>query len=401
MRAEEAVAGHPLEYPLAGVRVLDLSRVLAGPIAGRIFESLGADVVKIEPPEGDVTRLWGEVRHGLSGYYTQQNAGKRNVCIDLKLERGVELLLELATRADVVIENFRPGVLARLGLGWERLAQRNPRLVLLSISGYGQSGPASSRAAYAPIIHAETGIVARQHRSETSLPRDPVLSIADMNGGLHGVIAVLAALRLRDRTGVGQHVDIALFDAMLFTDDYAHFALDGVPIRLGSGEVWDAPGGPIMIAGDFRHVWASLSRRLGLADPAAEDAELSTKIRLRRAAAAQWFRSFADRAALIEELDRANLAWGDVRSTADAYASEHAQARGVAAGIDDRGGGQRPVVRAPYRFSNAQSGTRSGAAYRGEHNTPVLAEWLGLAPPAIDDLARSGVLLREAPPEHA
>jgi CoA:oxalate CoA-transferase len=395
------VASASAGYPLEGLRVIDLSRVLAGPIAGRVFESLGADVIKVEPPEGDVTRLWGEVRHGLSGYYTQQNAGKRNVCIDLKLARGVELLLDLAAHADVMIENFRPGVLARLGLGWEQLAQRNPRLVLLSISGYGQSGPASSRAAYAPIIHAETGIVARQHRSDGALPRDPVLSIADMNGGLHGVIGVLAALRLRDRTGAGQHVDIGLFDAMLFTDDYAHFALDGVPIRLGSGEVWDAPGGPMMIAGDFRHVWASLSRRLDLADPAPEGSELGDKIRLRRTAVAQWFRSFDDRAALVKPLDRANLAWGDVRSTSDAYASEHARERGVAPGLDDRGGGRRPVVRAPYRFSNAESGTRIGAAYRGEHNVQVLTEWLGLARPAIEDLARSGVLLDEPPPPPA
>jgi crotonobetainyl-CoA:carnitine CoA-transferase CaiB-like acyl-CoA transferase len=384
-------------YPLEGLRVLDLSRVLAGPIAGRVFESLGADVIKVEPPEGDVTRLWGEVRHGLSGYYTQQNAGKRNVCIDLKLARGVELLLELAARADVVIENFRPGVLARLGLGWEQLSARNPRLVLLSISGYGQSGPASSRAAYAPIIHAETGIVARQHRGEGALPRDPVLSIADMNGGLHGVIGVLAALRLRERTGVGQHVDIALFDAMLFTDDYAHFALDQVPIRLGSGEVWEAPGGPIMIAGDFRHVWASLSRRLGLADPAPEGSELRDKIRLRREATAQWFRSFPDRAALVKELDRANLAWGDVRTTTDAYATEHARARGVAPELDDRGGGTRPVVRAPYRFSNAESGTRAGAAYRGEHNRAVLAEWLGMSAAEIGVLAEAAVLLSDLP----
>jgi CoA:oxalate CoA-transferase len=383
-------------YPLEGLRVLDLSRVLAGPIAGRVFESLGADVVKVEPPEGDVTRLWGEVRHGLSGYYTQQNAGKRNVCIDLKLPRGVELLLELAAHADVVIENFRPGVLARLGLGWEQLSARNPRLVLLSISGYGQSGPASSRAAYAPIIHAETGIVARQHRGEGAPPRDPVLSIADMNGGLHGVIGVLAALRLRERTGVGQHVDIALFDAMLFTDDYAHFALDQVPIRLGSGEVWEAPGGPIMIAGDFRHVWASLSRRLGLADPAPEGSELRDKIRLRREATARWFRSFPERAALVKELDRANLAWGDVRSTTDAYASEQARARGVAPELDDRGGGTRPVVRAPYRFSNADSGTRGGAAYRGEHNREVIAEWLGTSAAEIAVLAEAAVLLSDS-----
>jgi CoA:oxalate CoA-transferase len=385
-------------YPLESLRVLDLSRVLAGPIAGRIFESLGADVIKIEPPEGDVSRLWGEVRHGLSGYYTQQNAGKRNVCIDLKLERGAELLRQLAAQADVLIENFRPGVLDRLGLGWERLHALAPRLVMLSISGYGQTGSASSRAAYAPVIHAEAGIVARQARPQGTLPRDPVLSIADMNGGLHGVIGALAALRMRDQTGEGQHVDIALFDAMLFTDDYAHFALDAVPIRLGSGEVWDTVGGPIMIAGDFRHVWTSVSRRLGLADPAPEAAELRDKIRLRRSAVEQWFRSFSDRAALLKELDRANLAWGDVRSTEAAFASPLARERGIAPELDDRGGGRRPVVRAPYRFPSAGSGTRSGAAYRGEHNGAVLAEWLDLSPVELATLVEQSVLLSESPP---
>src|SRR5205085_5578572 len=132
-----------MERPLDGVRVLDLSRVLSGPFAGRLLSDLGADVVKVEPPEGDPTRWWGEVRHGLSGYYTQQNAGKRNVCIDLKAEGGPELARRLAAVADVVIENFRPGVLDRLGLGWAALSRDNPRLVMLSITGFGQAGPES------------------------------------------------------------------------------------------------------------------------------------------------------------------------------------------------------------------------------------------------------------------
>src|ERR1051325_8796661 len=129
--------------PLGGVRVLDLSRFIAGPFAGRLLADLGADVVKIEPPSGDVTRLFGVVRDGLSGLYFQQNAGKRNVSIDLKQPGAVELVAELAAHADVVIENFRPGVLDKLCLGYEALAANNPKLVMLSISGFGKDGPES------------------------------------------------------------------------------------------------------------------------------------------------------------------------------------------------------------------------------------------------------------------
>jgi CoA:oxalate CoA-transferase len=200
-------------YPCEGLRVLDLSRVVAGPIAGRILSDLGADVVKLEPPEGDVTRVWGQQRHGLSGFYTQQNAGKRNVCVDLRAEGGAAVVKLLAAGADVVIENFRAGVLDRLGLGYEQLRAGNLGLVMLSVSGFGHGGPDSHRAAYAPSVQAETGLVFRQAQFDGVWPTDPMLSIADTYAGLHGTIAVLAALRARDQTGVGQHVDMAMFDA--------------------------------------------------------------------------------------------------------------------------------------------------------------------------------------------
>ncbi len=384
-----------MEAPLAPLKVLDLSRVLAGPFAGRMLADLGADVVKVEPPEGDITRGWGAVRHGLAGYFTQQNAGKRTVCIDLEAPGGAELLLCLAQRTDVLIENFRPGVLERHGLGWERLHALNPRLVMLSISGFGASSPEAHRAAYASVLHAEAGIVARQAQLDTARLTDPVLSIADTNAGLHGLAAVLAALLLRERTGLGQHIDIAMLDAMLVTDDYAHFALDEVPIIRGGGEIWDAPGGPIMITGDFRDLWRVLTAELGVGDPTPPGAPLIDKIRLRRRAAADFYRSFPHRAALIAALEGAGIPWGDVRSTEAAFVSPTALARGTAVAVDDRGGGTRRVVQSPYRFSGAQSGVRRGAAYRGEHNHEVLVDWLGAAADDIAKLEETGVLLAE------
>jgi crotonobetainyl-CoA:carnitine CoA-transferase CaiB-like acyl-CoA transferase len=150
-----------MDHPLAGLKVLDLSRVLAGPFAGRMLADLGADVVKVEPPDGDVTRLWGRRIAGIAGFFHQQNVGKRDVCVDLGKPGAAELVIRLATQADVVIENFRPGVMERLGIGWEVLSAANPRLVMVSISGFGQGGPESHKPAYAPIIHAESGVVAR------------------------------------------------------------------------------------------------------------------------------------------------------------------------------------------------------------------------------------------------
>ena len=191
-------------YPLAGLKVLDLSRVLAGPFAGRMLSDLGADVIKVEPPEGDMTRLWGKVVAGLSGYYQQQNAGKRNICVDLRAPGAVALMLDLVRQADILIENYRGDVMGRLGLGYDVLNAANPRLIMLSISGFGKDGPEARRAAYAPIIHAETGLLSRIARQTGQPVIDQPLTVADTNAGLHGLVALLAAVIMRARTGLGQ-----------------------------------------------------------------------------------------------------------------------------------------------------------------------------------------------------
>jgi CoA:oxalate CoA-transferase len=267
---------------------------------------------------------------------------------------------------------------------------------MLSISGFGASSPEAHRPAYAPVLHAETGALARQAELDRA-PRitDFVLSNADTNAGLHGLVAVLAALHLRERTGEGQHIDLAMLDAMLATDDYAHFALDEHPITRGGGEVWDAPGGPILVTGEFRNLWRVLTAKCGVLDPTPEGASLAEKIRARREAAAKFYASFATRAALIAELDRVAIPWGDVRSVAQAFESPTARARGTAASVDDRAGGVRRVVQSPYRFSNAASGVAGSARYRGEDNAAVLADWIGASASEIDALEQAGVLLAE------
>lgn len=341
-----------------------------------MFADLGADVVKLEPPDGDMTRLWGEVRHGLSGFYTQQNAGKRNVCIDLKDAEGAELARRLAAVSDVVIENFRPGVMERLGLGWDRLSALNPRLVMLSISGFGATGPDRDRAAYATVVQSESGWVSRQADFDGVAPTDPAISVADMNAGLHGMVAVLAALLLRERTGRGQWIDMSMLDSMLCTDDYAHHAADRSPAVRQGGEFWSAAGGPVLVAGDFRYVWRQTSRVHALADPSPPGADIPAKAAARRAAFGEWLLAFTTRRAALAALDAAKIPWANVVDHRQAMDTPQAQARGAVAVVDDRRGGERRVVQSPYRFSDAESGVAGPAPYRGEHNAEVLRDWL-------------------------
>ncbi len=381
--------------PLAGVRVLDMSRVLAGPFAGRMLADLGADVVKVEPPEGDSTRLWGEVRAGLSGFYTQQNAGKRNVCVSLTQPAGVRLIRGLAAHSDVVIENFRPGVARRLGIGWEDLSADNPGLVMLSISGYGQDEPDPPRPAFAPVIHAACGLIERQARDDGTAPTDPMLSIADLLAGLHGLVAVLAALRLRERTGAGQFIDMSMLDAMLASDDYAHHYLDRSEVDRLGGLLWETKYGYVMTAGDRRHTWKQISTAHHLGDGLPAEAPLVDKIAARQRVLTEWFLSLADSAQVHQALQAAGLVGADMLSPQQVWAGPDVAHRAIVAEIDGRDGAPRRVVQSPYRFSSAASGVRGPAPFRGEHNAEVLVEWAGLAAHEIDALARRRVLLAD------
>jgi len=381
------------QFPLDGLKVLDFSRVLAGPFAGRMLSDLGADVVKIEPPDGDVTRLWGHVVGGLPGYYHQQNAGKRNVCIDLRHEQAKQLVLELVAEADILIENYRPDVMARLGLGYDQLSQVNPRLIMLSISGFGHGGPESHRPAYAPIVHAEVGLMHRQ-AERAELPfSDLPLSVADTNASLHGLVGLLSAVIMRQQTGLGQHIDIAMIDATLATDDQVHYALEDAeasgPLR---NDTWETGAGPILISADFRYLWQLLTGQMGVNDPTSKDTPLAEKIRIRREIVGEYMANLDSWAAVEEIMAKMNLAWGRVRAPATLAEQPTIAARAAIIQIDDRAGGTRPITQSPYRFSGARSGVRGPAPHRGEHNIGVLEDWLGKDAAQINELHTAQVL---------
>jgi CoA:oxalate CoA-transferase len=380
-------------FPLAGVRVLDLSRAISGPYVGRLLSDLGAEVVKVEVPGTDITQVFGPRSHGHSGLYVQQNAGKRNISVDLGGEQGAQLLRDLAGRADVVIENFRPGTLDRLGVGWDVLSGVNPRLVMLAVSGFGQWGPESGRQAYAPVVHAESGLLGRQAEVDAARPNDVVMALADSVTSLHGMVAVLAALRVAENTGVGQYLDLSMFESMLATDDYVHYSLEGTyPVFPATGSVYDAPGGPLLISADPKYLWHRLTAHHGLTDPD-PSATGRDKIAARAQVIKEWVGGFTDRPALIAALEAAGVAWAEIRTPATLTDSPTLNAREVVAQVDNRHGGTRPVIRMPYRFSGASCEPRGGAAFVGEHNTEILTAWLGLDDQRIGELEAAGAVI--------
>jgi crotonobetainyl-CoA:carnitine CoA-transferase CaiB-like acyl-CoA transferase len=388
-----AVAG--AGYPLEGLKVLDFSRVLAGPFAGRMLSDLGAEVVKVEPPEGDSSRLWGRMTAGISGYFNMVNAGKRSIAIDLRAPGAQELVLALVKQADVLVENFRPDVMARLGIGYETLAAANPELIMLSISGFGRDGPESQRPAYAPIVHAELGLIDRVGRQK-GVQLDLPLSVADTNAGLHGLVALLSAVIMRARTGLGQHIDMAMMDATLMCDDQLHFEIeDAEATRNLPPDLWETGAGPILVSVDFRWLWKLLTSGFGVVDPSTPEMEIETKIAARRAAVANFMGGLASWDEVEATMAKMNLAWGRIRTGKALRDQPTIAHRQSIVDVDDRAGGTRPIVQSPYRFSQAVSGVRGAAPHKGEHTDEILRGWLGLSDKEIDQLAAQGILTRD------
>jgi len=306
---------------LAGLRVIELGQLIAGPFAAKMLAEFGADVIKVEPPEdGDPLRSWRMIKDGTSLWWQVQSRNKRSVALDLKRAEAQEIVRGLIREADVLIENFRPGTLEKWGLGWEELHALNPRLVMLRISGYGQTGPYRDRPGFGVIGEAMGGL-----RYLTGEPgRVPVrcgVSIGDTLAALHGVIGVLTALRHRDATGQGQVVDVALYEAVFnvmesLVPEYSAFG--AVREATGSALPGIAPtnayrcsdGGYALIAGNGDGIFRRLMERIGRKD-LAEDPELAGN---------------AGRVARVQELDQAIGAWS-VLHTLDEVLAALDQAR--------------------------------------------------------------------------
>ncbi len=383
--------------PLTGVRVLDLSRVIAGPYLGRLLADLGADVIKVEPPEGDLSRqIAPKHDRGMSALYTFANVGKRCVGIDLRKPGATELVLDLVRISDAVIENFRPGVLDGLGLDWKTIREANPRTNLVSLNGFGATSSWRDRRAYAPIVHAVTGILDDQG----AYADQPVTQInaahADTITSLHGAIALLSALRVAEATGRGQHIEVPMFDAVLTSYSEVGSALLDPPNDLVMNPIYDAgSNGVIATAGPAQHLWRLLTEAdPELADPTPPGAPLAEKARLRHRAIAHWMAAQPGPEALLDVLAAAGVACAPVVTLPEALNGPLARERDLLHHVDDRRGGSRAVVRPPARFSDAENRVRGPAPQLGEHNHEVLGDLLGYDPARIEALAAAGVLSR-------
>ncbi|HEY5662685.1 MAG TPA: CoA transferase [Ilumatobacter sp.] len=404
-----------MQTPLDGIRVLDFTRVLAGPHCTRMFADLGAEVIKVEPPAGDVTRFTSPRRNSMPTYYVQQNTGKRSISLDLTRPEAIELVLDLAERCDIVVENYRPGVMERFGLGYEAVSARNRRIIYASINGYGSTGPWRNRRAYAPVVQAEVGLTKSQgDHGGGGVYRNDRHSHADVYTSLDAAAGVLAALYQRERTGRGQWIDIAMAQVMLYVNEHVHDELwDGHDdpnwVRSFGNEhqpvVELANGDHVIIAG---HPAANGNFEMYLG--AIERLELGDDPRFATVAGRQehldellgYIREYAltvpDAEAMEAQCSKFKLAVGALRSVSDVCDSDWARERDVVREVDDRGGGTFRVPNAPWKFSDAPDvGVRGTPRYRGEDNAEVLGELLGLTAERIAELADSGVLSQHVP----
>ena len=377
-------AGAAQNEALAGLRVLDFSIMVAGPYCARLLADMGADVVKIESPEGDDMRQRAPLRDGSSTYFGQLNAGKRSVALDLKNPQAIALVQQLVTEADVLVENFRPGAMGRLGLGHERLCELNPRLVYCSISGYGQDGPAAERPAYAMIVHAASGFdrTLARYAGASARPAPGAVFVADVLGAIFAYGAIQTALVQRARTGLGQHVDVALMDCMLNLLVYelqeAQFPvatprLTYGPIRARDGDVLVVP----ITARNFAALCEvtklaelkSDPRFASLASRNANWAEMMTVIE-------RWTveRSVDD---CIAALTRAGVPCSHYGDPAESLADAHLIERGLFSRVRDAAG-EFTGVNPPWRMSGARAELRERIADVGADGASVLADWLSM-----------------------
>jgi crotonobetainyl-CoA:carnitine CoA-transferase CaiB-like acyl-CoA transferase len=382
--------------PLEGMRVLDFSIMLAGPYCARLLADVGAEVIKIEPPEGDDMRLRTPLRDGHSTYFGQLNAGKRSLALDLKSAGAIKLVHQLVKETDILVENFRPGVMERLGLGYDALCVINPRLVYCSISGYGQSGPAAERAAYAMIVHAESGFdrSLMRYAGDRDRPAAGAIFVADVLGGIFGYSAIQTALVQRARTGAGQRIDVALMDCMLNLLVYelqeAQFPIASSRAAYGPVRALD---GDVLIAPITPRNFAALCEVTGQSE-LADDPRFKT-VPGRGAnwtAMMQVIEKWTKRHTVREcmaALDQAGVPSAEYRDPGATLTDPHLLQRGAFATIAD-GAGEFTGVNAPWKMSGAPTSMQRDVPAIGAHRDEVLSRVLGLSATAIAGLAEAG-----------
>ena len=401
------------QRPLQGIRVLDFTRVLSGPHATRMLSDLGAEVIKVEPPVGDMTRFAMPRVNSLSSYFIQQNVGKKNISLDMTKPQAVELLKKLVSHCDVVIENFRPGVMRKMGLDFETLSQSNPRLIYTSITGYGATGPWTTRRAYAPVVNAESGITKHQGDVRGGQYANDPHSHGDVYTALEAASAILAALYQREQTGIGQYIDVSMAETMLYVNEHAHNQLwtgvepdgeirsfqpaDYPVLTVADGSMVVVSGHPAE-RGTFDYFVAAMQQPELLSDPRFGD--VATRLEhfdelmdLMRA----WAKTVPTSDEIENRLSQHELAVGRLRSVSELADTEWANERDAVVLVSDRGDGTVRIPNSPWHFSGSDTTTQGDAKYRGEDNRAIFSEIAGLSGEEIAQLENDGVLVSRGP----
>ncbi len=392
--------------PLSGIRVLDFTRILAGPAASLALADLGAEVIKIEPPgSGDDTRTFPPLREGESHYFLSINRGKKSIVIDLKNPAGLGLAKDLAAKCDILIENYRPGVMDRLGLGYEALRAINPGLIYCAISGYGMTGPMKDRPSFDIVLQAMSGAL-HMNAEPGQPPMKMGIPMGDLVGGISGPIGILAALFDRTRTGKGRLIDVSLVEGLIGLNAYlpqlAWFSGED-PQPQGSQHAYLVPygifaarDGSIVIACLTNAFWAKTCAALGMDDWAHDprftsvegrrDARAEINARISAATSA---RSMAELQALFiaHEVPHA-----PILSVLDALNSPQSQARGVVVEAEHRTLGTIPLVNRPIRFADEAQAPVTAPPVLGEHTDEILGNILGLDAARIAALRAAGTV---------
>lgn len=403
---------------LSHIRVLDLSRVLAGPWAGQILADLGAEVIKVERPgSGDDTRAWGppflKDAQGEStseaAYYLSANRNKQSVTIDFTMPEGQNLVRELAAKSDILIENFKVGGLAAYGLDYATLSAINPGLIYCSITGFGQTGPYSRRAGYDFMIQGLGGLMSLTGRADDQEGAGPVkvgVALTDVMTGVYSSTAILAALAHRDHSGLGQHIDMALLDVQVacLANQALNYLTTGVaPARLGNAhpnivpyqDFPTADGDFILTVGNDSQ-FRKFAEVAGQAQWADDPRFLTNKLRVaNRAELIPLIRQatvFKTTAQWVSELEAAGVPCGPINDLAQVFDDPHVRARGLVTSLPHALAGSVPQVASPIRLSATPVEYRHAPPLLGEHTGEVLERVLGLPAAEVARLRRGGVL---------
>jgi crotonobetainyl-CoA:carnitine CoA-transferase CaiB-like acyl-CoA transferase len=413
---------HPTEKPMSGalshIRVLDLSRVLAGPWAGQIFGDLGAEVIKVERPgSGDDTRHWGppyikdaegsDSRE--AAYFQSANRNKQSLTLDFTQPEGQRLVRELVAQCDVLLENFKVGGLAAYGLDYESLKAINPRLIYCSITGFGQNGPYARRAGYDFMIQGLGGLMSLTGRPEGEEGAGPMkvgVALTDILTGLYATVGVLAALNQREQSGVGQHIDVALLDVQVacLANQAMNYLATGVsPKRLGNAhpnivpyQDFPSADGNFILAvgndGQFR----KFCEVAGIVNLANDPRFVTNKARVaHRAELIPLLRQvtvFKTTAQWIEQLERAGVPCGPINDLQQVFADPQVQARGLRLDLPNALGSSTPQVASPLRLSVTPVAYRSAPPLLGQHTDSLLQRLLGMNEMQIAELREAGVI---------